>query len=218
MSYRMQRKKEEKKKAILDAAEQLVAEKGMAGMTMGDVARKSDVATGTLYIYFKNKASLFAAVNAGINREYNRYLQEKISKYNTGSEKVRAMGDITVDFFLKNPQKWQAITELYQMKVQDFEDQNVQDFLTEVNYMVQMMADGYRQGIKEGTIYEDLNPVATAIYNRMAFGNAFTPTTEQKMLLEHNKITQEQYLTVAGDLIVRSTHKILTKDQNSEPP
>ncbi|WJI09284.1 helix-turn-helix transcriptional regulator [Methanobacterium sp. CWC-01] len=213
MISRMQLKKEKKKKTILDAAEKIVAERGMAGMTMGQVALEADVATGTLYLYFKNKGSLLAAVNARLNREVNQYMQEKMSIYRTGSEKVRAMGDATVEYFFANPQKWKAVTELYQMKVQDPEDPNVQDFLQVTNEMVQIMAQAYQQGIQEETIRKDLDPVATAIYNRMAFGNAFTPTTEQKMLLELNRITPERYLMVASGLIVRSTHKTLPADQ-----
>lgn len=205
----MQRKKEQKKKTILDAAEKLVAEKGMSGMTMGEVATLADVATGTLYLYFKNKGSLLAAVNARLNNEANDFMKEKMSFCNTGLEKVMAMGQATVEFFMQNPQKWNAITELYQMKVRDPDDPNVRDFLEVTNNMVQMMADAYRQGINEGTIREDLDPVATAIYNRMAFGNAFTPTNEQKMLLNHNKITQERYLNVAWELIAISTRKDL---------
>lgn len=205
----MQRKKEQKKKTILDAAEKLVAEKGMSGMTMGEVATLADVATGTLYLYFKNKGSLLAAVNARLNNEANDFMKEKMSFCNTGLEKVMAMGQATVEFFMQNPQKWNAITELYQMKVRDPDDPNVRDFLEVTNNMVQMMADAYRQGINEGTIREDLDPVATAIYNRMAFGNAFTPTNEQKMLLNYNKITQERYLNVAWELIAISTRKDL---------
>jgi AcrR family transcriptional regulator len=209
MSSRMQRKKEQKKKAILEAAEKLVAEKGMSGMTMGEVAILADVATGTVYLYFKNKGSLLAAVNARLNGEANDFMKEKMSPCTTGLEKVIAMGQATVEFFMQNPQKWKAVTELYQMKVHDPEDPNVKDFLEVTDNMVQMMADAYLQGIKEETIREDLDPVATAIYNRMAFGNAFTPTNEQKMLLEHNKISHELYLMVAGELISRSTRKDL---------
>lgn len=213
MIPRMQFKKEKKKMAILDAAEKIIAKKGMAGMTMGQVADDADVATGTLYLYFKNKGSLLAAVNARLNREVNHYMQQKMSLYQAGSEKVRAMGQATVEFFMGNPQKWKAVTELYQMKVQDPQDPHVQDFLEVTDEMVQMMAQAYQQGIEEGTIHEDLDPVATAIYNRMAFGNAFTPTTEQKMLLERNKISHERYLAVASGLIVRSTHKVLPENQ-----
>jgi AcrR family transcriptional regulator len=212
MTSRMQHKKKKKRKAILDSAEKIVAEKGMAGMTMELVAREADVATGTLYLYFKNKGSLLAAINARLNHDVNNYIKEKIELKKTGLEKVIAMGQATVEFFMGNPLKWKAVTELYQMKVQDSEDPNVKEFLEVTNEMVQIMAEAYRQGIIEGNIREDLDPVPTAIYNRMAFGNAFTPTNEQEMLLEHNEITQKQYLSVAWDLISISTRKIVPED------
>lgn len=209
MASRMKRKKDQKRKAILDMVEKNIAACGIGGMTMNQVAEDADVAKGTLYLYFKNKESLLAAVNARLNREVNIYMKEKMGLSETGLEKVIAMGQAIVEFFMQNPQKWKAVTELYQMKVQDTDDPNVRDFLEVTDNMVQMMADAYRQGIKEGTIRADLDPVATAIYNRMAFANAFTPTTEQKMLLKRNKITQERYLKVAWELISRSTRKDL---------
>jgi len=141
-------------------------------MTMDHVAAEADVAKGTIYLYFKNKGSLQAAVNAGLNKEANEYMKEIMDLCPGGSEKVVVMGQATVEFFMRNPQKWKAVTELHQMKVQDPDDPNVKDFLEVTNNMVQMMADAYCQGIKDGTIREDLDPVATAIYNRMAWGNA----------------------------------------------
>lgn len=36
----------------------LVKEKGLAGITMGEIAKEAGMATGTLYIYFKNKEEL----------------------------------------------------------------------------------------------------------------------------------------------------------------
>ncbi|MEN6291755.1 MAG: helix-turn-helix domain-containing protein, partial [Methanobacterium sp.] len=67
MSERMERRKKERKNEIMDVAEKMIAQKGVQGMTMKEVAEKVDVATGTLYVYFKNKNSLCAAVNARIN-------------------------------------------------------------------------------------------------------------------------------------------------------
>ena len=212
----MKRKKEERREAILDAAEKLIAENGMAGMTMDQVAKEADVAKGTLYLYFKNKNSLCAAVNARINKEANQVIKEKMSLNKTGLDKVKALGAATIEFCLKNTQEWKAITELYQMKVEEPEDPNVQDFIYEVNAMVQMMAKAYRQGINDGTIREDLDPVTTSIFNRMAFSNAITPTTEQKILLELNEISMEHYVGVAGDLINRSTRKTCLEDKKAE--
>lgn len=95
----MERKKEEKRKSMLDAAEKIVAEKGMEKMTMDQVAKEADVAKGTLYLYFKNKESLLAAINAKLNKEANECMKEKMDLYETGSEKVRAMGQAPVEFF-----------------------------------------------------------------------------------------------------------------------
>ncbi len=202
----MEVKKEKKKKVILEAAENIIAESGFRDMTMDQVAKESDVAKGTLYLYFKSKESLCAAVNAKINKEMNEVIKEKMDNYGTGSEKAVASGTAVIEFSRKNPQKWKVIEELHQMKFEDLEDPNVLNFMHEIDNMVKMLAGAYRQGIKEGTIRKDTDPVATAVFNRMAFSNAINLTTEQKMLLELNNINQEHYLDIAWNLINRSTH------------
>jgi len=216
MSTRMERKKEEKKKAILDAAEKIIAEKGPYIMTMDEIVREADVATGTLYLYFKNKTSLCAAINANLNKEINREVKKSMALYKTGSEKVRAGGTGVIQFVFKNPQKWKVGAELYQIKFDDPEDPNVQELLKEDNIGIQMLADAYRQAIKEGDLREDVDPVPTAMFLKMALANAFTPTSEQKMLLECNNISMNRYLEVARDLIIRSTHKVRPEDKSME--
>lgn len=214
----MELRKEMKKKVILDAAEKIIAQRGFLEMTMDQVAREADVAKGTVYIYFKNKNSLCAAVNARLNREMNEVVKEKMDLCKTGSEKIVASGTGVVEFSLKNPQKWNVLAELHQMKFEDPTDPNVLMFLQEVNEMVQMMAEAYRQGIKEGAIRRDLDPVATSIFNRMAFSNVLNLTTEQKMLLELNDIDPEYYLGIAWGLMNRSTHIKPSIREESEKP
>ena len=214
----MEIKKEKKKKVIMDAAEKIIAENGFRALTMDQVAKEADVAKGTLYLYFKNKNSLCAAVNAKLNKEMNQIVKEKMDLCNTGSEKVVASGTGVVEFSLKNPQKWNVLAELHQMKFEDPKDPNVSNFLQEVNDMVQMLAEAYRQGIKEGAIRKDLDPVATSIFNRMAFSNVLNLTMEQKMLLELNNIDQEHYLGIAWGLMNRSTHIKQSIREESEKP
>ena len=216
MSTRMEQKKEKKRKAIIDAAEEIIAEKGPHTMNMDEIARKADVATGTIYLYFKNKTSLCAAVNAGLNKEVNAEIKKSMALYKTGSDKVRAAGTGLIQFVFKNPQMWKAGTELYQIKFDDPEDPNVQELMKEDNIGIQMMADAYQQAIEEGTIRETVDPIPTAIFIKMAFLNALTPTSEQKMQLEFNNITFNHYLGVARDLIIRSTHKTRPEDNSVE--
>lgn len=57
--------KDDKKYArIFRAVLKLVAKKGLAGMTMGDVSKEAGIATGTLYVYFDNKDALINALFA----------------------------------------------------------------------------------------------------------------------------------------------------------
>lgn len=58
----MKPRDEKKTEKIYKATLQLVREKGVAGITMGDIARRAKMATGTLYIYFKNKEDLVNAL------------------------------------------------------------------------------------------------------------------------------------------------------------
>ena len=203
MSSRMERKKEQNKKEILDVTEKLIVEKGITQLTMEKVAQGADLATGTLYLYFDTKESLFAAVNARINKEINQTIKKKMDLCQSGSEKVVATGTAIVEFSLSNPQKWKVGTELYRVQFEDVQDPNVQEFLHVVNEMVHVLADAYQQGIDEGTIHRDLDPVSAAIFSRMAFVNAFTLTSEQKMLLELNEISQKHYQNVYWNLINR---------------
>ena len=46
---------------ILDAARKIFAEKGFAGTTMEEIAERSGLAKGTLYLYFPSKQDIYMA-------------------------------------------------------------------------------------------------------------------------------------------------------------
>ena len=53
---------EAKESSILDAAEKIFAQAGFDGAKVSDIARAASVAEGTVYLYYKNKQDLLAAV------------------------------------------------------------------------------------------------------------------------------------------------------------
>ncbi len=56
---------QERRERIIDAAGKLFARKGYESTTLADVAKTANVASGTAYLYFKDKAALqIAVVNA----------------------------------------------------------------------------------------------------------------------------------------------------------
>ncbi|HEU4901670.1 MAG TPA: TetR/AcrR family transcriptional regulator [Flavisolibacter sp.] len=79
----MRIKDEAKVAAIYKATLSLVKERGLAGITMSDISKAACIATGTLYIYFKNKEELIKALFAECREtsaaEYFKGLDEAAS-------------------------------------------------------------------------------------------------------------------------------------------
>ena len=50
---------EERPQQILDAAFHEFGERGLAGARLDDIAKRANVAKGTIYLYFPNKEELF---------------------------------------------------------------------------------------------------------------------------------------------------------------
>jgi TetR/AcrR family transcriptional repressor of nem operon len=61
-----------RREQILDAAERVLVERGLAAATMADVAEAASVAKGTVYLYFESKAELLAGMRA---RYFERFVE-----------------------------------------------------------------------------------------------------------------------------------------------
>jgi AcrR family transcriptional regulator len=57
---------EDKRNAILDAATQLFAERGLAAAPTSEISRRAGIAEGTLFAYFKTKEDVIDSLYRGI--------------------------------------------------------------------------------------------------------------------------------------------------------
>ena len=78
----MRSKDEDKEGAIYQATVQLSGEVGLSAITMNDIAKEANIATGTLYIYFKNKEELITKTyehlkGKSINTVMSRFDEKK---------------------------------------------------------------------------------------------------------------------------------------------
>jgi AcrR family transcriptional regulator len=62
-------------KKICDAAEELFAEKGYYATEINDITQRAQVATGTLYVYFPDKLSLFLHLMDGLGHKLRREIR-----------------------------------------------------------------------------------------------------------------------------------------------
>jgi len=59
ISERREREKAERRKMIMNSAKELILGTGVEGVSMGDIARKTELSKATLYLYFPSKDELF---------------------------------------------------------------------------------------------------------------------------------------------------------------
>ena len=59
---RREREKEQRRQQILDAARELLFEKGLHGATVNQVAKSAELSVGLIYFYFKSKEEIYASL------------------------------------------------------------------------------------------------------------------------------------------------------------
>jgi AcrR family transcriptional regulator len=75
-SPRRERDRQRREDEILDAAEGLFAERGFQGTAMSSIAKRADLATGTLYLYFRSKEELYQSL---VDRKGKAHLDQELA-------------------------------------------------------------------------------------------------------------------------------------------
>src|SRR6266702_3627120 len=104
-------KSEDKRKAILDAAMELFAERGIAHAPTSAISAAAGVAEGTLFTYFKNKDELMNELYKEIRREIDRQLDKYPYKADPHT-RVRYVWDKFVDMVIAHPKRLRVQSQL----------------------------------------------------------------------------------------------------------
>ncbi|MBW2599293.1 MAG: TetR/AcrR family transcriptional regulator [Deltaproteobacteria bacterium] len=92
---RRQREKEQRREQILNTARELLFKKGIDATSMNQIAKNAELSVGTLYLYFKNKESLFVALQLALLCDK---IKEESKKGFTPREKLEKMALAYMDF------------------------------------------------------------------------------------------------------------------------
>ena len=98
----MRCKDESKVDAIYKATLTLVKDRGLAGITMCDISKEASIATGTLYIYFKNKDELIKALFTECRKKSAYYYFEGVSEQVPFEQRVEKLFRNIIRFKMKH--------------------------------------------------------------------------------------------------------------------
>jgi AcrR family transcriptional regulator len=101
IATRKQREKEEMRELILHAAKNIFLEKGYAETSIRNIAEKIEYSPGTIYLYFKEKDSIFHVLHQeGFRKLIGMMLP--LQYVEDPFERLKAMGRIYMDFAKQN--------------------------------------------------------------------------------------------------------------------
>jgi AcrR family transcriptional regulator len=103
-SGRREQNKAENRAALLKAARTVFAEMGYGAAGVRDIVRRTDLASGTFYNYFKDKSEIFEAVVREMSVELMRRHRNGRAKARTAEEFFRASASVYLNFVAKDPE------------------------------------------------------------------------------------------------------------------
>jgi AcrR family transcriptional regulator len=92
---------EERKTQILEAAETIIAAKGITSARMDDIAAETGLSKGTLYLYFKNKGELVAALFERIFRGVLSQIAKRNDAQESATEAIMNFTEAAIRDYLR---------------------------------------------------------------------------------------------------------------------
>jgi len=111
MARRSDHSRDEIKEMSLQAAEQLINERGYKGLSARKVAAEIGYTVGTLYLVFKNQDEFILHINSRTLDELYKSMQVTIDEYQHSPDCVNALCRTYYDFALSHTNRWLLIFE-----------------------------------------------------------------------------------------------------------
>jgi AcrR family transcriptional regulator len=188
ITERKHREREQRRQQIMVAAKKLFAAKGFSRATIEDIAKEAELSPGTLYLYFKNKDELFAALSIKILKYLITRLEKLCTEKGlTPGQRLTALKDVLYDacafdsWILINTFRLQASDTL-----QNLSPELVSEIDNRTHKIVAIMAEIFKQGMSTGTfINRPPNEVASVLW--AVFSGAVLYDESQRNMDENSR-------------------------------
>ncbi|HPE75789.1 MAG TPA: TetR/AcrR family transcriptional regulator [Draconibacterium sp.] len=192
------REKENRRKEILETAEKLFSGRRGLDATMDDLASKTELGKGTLYLYFPNKKSILIALAEKGMGLLRKRLARAVDDSKTGMEQLSDNGDTFVDFL--NDKKFYALLILkFEKTIVTNPETGAKSLLIEP--VLDILYEILKKGKSDGTIRNDIGTkeLVTILWSQM-LGILHTLTSRQEIL---------QIYGVENDWIIRGHYRVI---------
>jgi len=204
VSERRKREREQRKKEILDAAETLFFARPYDAVSMDDIARAIELSKATLYLYFRDKETLYSAIVERGLRIWHDMISESVRDADSGIDQLAAIGFTNRRFVETHPDHYKAYNVFrsgrftVERKTDTEEIEAIQQILQAFSAITD---SAIKAGIDDGTLRSDVNPAVLSVL-LMTFAdsvNNLHPRLREK--LRAQGITDDQFVKEFIDLM-----------------
>ena len=155
--------KNDKRERILKAATQVFAQHGFYKSKISEIARRADVADGTIYLYFKNKDDLLISLFEDEMSKIIQNMKDEVNRVEGVENKIRKFIEVHLELIASNKE----LAEVLQIELRQSHKFMKEYMGTKLNDYLNIISGIISQGQRNGEVRNDIIP---GIAKRILFG------------------------------------------------
>jgi AcrR family transcriptional regulator len=164
VAARRRREKQERRCAILDAAEQVFLSKSVRDATMDEIARAAELSKGTLYLYFDSKDDLFLAIACRALESLLTEFEAVKAESPRGADRVRRLMRTYGRFAMDNRERYRvAMSWLFDDDPAPVQSPQFAEHQQLLRSMAGHLVEAIALGQSDGSVRSDYSPSRLAV-------------------------------------------------------
>lgn len=173
--------KEERRRAILDAAEQVIAAHGWESTNFGEIARLSRLSRSLVYFYFRDREDLFHAIcERGLAKLERRFAAAR-RRHKAGLDQAMAMGRAYLEFSKSDPLHFEVLTRLQAQQADLCSERPSEQAAHELGQRcLGLVAAALDHGVRDGSVRASIGDPGLTAVSVWAFTHGLIQIAAQK--------------------------------------
>lgn len=146
--------KENRREAILRAAEKIMLSNGLYGLSIDLIAAETQLAKGTIYLYFKSKEEILSVLTIRARHMLLNIFEEVAQTNDNPIDKLKSIIRSNYVFYKKYPLYYDLVS-LYEGNNKVIETEEMLESSKKITELVSSIAI---DGVKDGSITSEINP------------------------------------------------------------
>lgn len=163
-STRRERERQQRRDAIIEAAEGLFSEKGFEGTTMQEISDRVELSKGTIYLYFKSKEELYLSVCINSVAGFGESLEAAVMGVRDLESRIKAVYLAYIRHSLEQPAVFRVLRDTFLERVRlNLSKSAIDEISAFIKGWLENESRLIQEGIDSGVFDGNLDPYAFSL-------------------------------------------------------